>query len=80
MSSEDMDKLLEKLDLQDMAGCTRRFIDDFEQAVNSKLDIQKDIDWTGVLCLGMGGSGAGGMYLSTLADHSGGIPFVVWRD
>ena len=80
MSSEDMDQLLEKLDLQDMAGYTRRFIDDFEQAVNSKLDIQKDIDWTGVLCLGMGGSGAGGMYLSTLADHSGGIPFVVWRD
>jgi glucose/mannose-6-phosphate isomerase len=80
MSSEDMDELLEKFDTRDMAGYTRRFVDDFEQAVNSELVIQKDIDWTGVLCLGMGGSGAGGMYLSTLADHSGGIPFVVWRD
>jgi hypothetical protein len=30
MSSADMNQLLEKLDLQDMAGYTRRFIDDFE--------------------------------------------------
>tara|TARA_B100001996_G_scaffold114008_1_gene86291 strand:+ start:3032 stop:4072 length:1041 start_codon:yes stop_codon:yes gene_type:complete len=80
MTQEEMDKLLEKLDHSDMAGYTRSFIDDFEKAVNSKIDIQKDIDWTGVLCLGMGGSGAGGMYLSALANHSGGIPFVVWRD
>ena len=80
MTQEEMDKLLEKLDQRDMAGYTRSFIDDFEKAVNSKIEVQKDIDWTGVLCLGMGGSGAGGMYLSALANHSGGIPFVVWRD
>jgi hypothetical protein len=80
MSSEDMQGLLEKYDSRDMAGYTRRFIDDFENAVSSDLEIPKDVDWTGVVCLGMGGSGAGGMYLSTLADHSGGIPFVVWRD
>ena len=80
MNSEDMQGLLEKYDSRDMAGYTRRFIDDFENAVSSDLEIPKDVDWTGVVCLGMGGSGAGGMYLSTLADHSGGIPFVVWRD
>ena len=80
MRSEDMESLLEKFDSRDMAGYTRRFIDDFEKAVNVELDIPKDVDWTGIVCLGMGGSGAGGMYLSTLADHSGGIPFVVWRD
>ena len=80
MSSEDMNQLLEKLDRQDMAGYTRRFIDDFEEAINCKINIDKDIDWTGVLCLGMGGSGAGGMFLSSLSNHSGGIPFVVWRD
>ena len=80
MNSEDMQGLLEKYDSRDMAGYTRRFIDDFENAVSSDLEIPKDVDWTGVVCLGMGGSGAGGMYLSTLADHSGGIPFVVWRN
>ena len=80
MIPRDMDELLKNLDHRDMAGYTRNFIDDFEQAINSKLDIPKDTDWSGVLCLGMGGSGAGGMYLSALSDHSGGLPFVVWRD
>ncbi len=63
-----------------MIGFTRNFIDDFETSISRVIDIDSDQDWAGVLCLGMGGSGAGGMFLSTLADNSGGLPFVVWRD
>ena len=54
--------------------------DFFETSISRVIDIDSDQDWAGVLCLGMGGSGAGGMFLSTLADNSGGLPFVVWRD
>ena len=80
MKLKELQELAKELDSQDMVGYTRKFIDDFEQAITKNIDIDVDKDWSGVLCLGMGGSGAGGMFLSTLADYSGGIPFVVWRD
>tara|TARA_B100000524_G_scaffold321040_1_gene201735 strand:- start:300 stop:1343 length:1044 start_codon:yes stop_codon:yes gene_type:complete len=80
MKLKDLHELVRELDSQDMVGYTRKFLDDFEQAISNDVDIDTDIDWSGVLCLGMGGSGAGGTFLSTLADYSGGIPFIVWRD
>ncbi len=80
MKKKDIEGLARELDSQDMVGYTRNFMDDFESAISEVIDIDVDKDWSGVLCLGMGGSGAGGMFLSTLADYSGGIPFVVWRD
>ena len=80
MKKKDIEGLARELDSQDMVGYTRNFMDDFESAISKEIDIDVDKDWSGVLCLGMGGSGAGGMFLSTLADYSGGIPFVVWRD
>tara|TARA_B000000475_G_scaffold268141_1_gene260201 strand:+ start:313 stop:1356 length:1044 start_codon:yes stop_codon:yes gene_type:complete len=80
MKLKDLQELAKELDSRDMVGYTRKFMDDFELAISKNIDIDADIDWSGVLCLGMGGSGAGGMFLSTLADYSGGIPFVVWRD
>jgi glucose/mannose-6-phosphate isomerase len=42
--------------------------------------IEVDSDWSGVICLGMGGSGAGGRFLKSLADAEGGLPIVVWSD
>ena len=80
MKDRDLQKIADELDSQDMIGFTRNFIDDFETSISRVIDIDSDQDWAGVLCLGMGGSGAGGMFLSTLADNSGGLPFVVWRD
>ena len=76
MKKKDIEGLARELDSQNMVGYTRNFMDDFESAITKEIDIDVDKDWSGVLCLGMGGSGAGGMFLSTLADYSGGIPFV----
>jgi len=80
MSEPDFATLLATHDKSDMAGHTRQFVDDLEAAMAASIEVDADMDWSGVLCLGMGGSGAGGMFLSALADSAGGLPFVVWRD
>ena len=80
MSEPDFQSLLDEYDKSDMAGFTRKFVDDLEAALSAEIDIDSDMDWSGVVCLGMGGSGAGGMFLSALADDSGGLPFVVWNN
>ena len=80
MADTNLIKLAEKLDLQDMAGFTRKFVSDFSAAVESEIDLPLDSDWSGVICLGMGGSGAGGMYLKSLSDDHGGLPFIIWKD
>ncbi len=80
MAESDMPSLLAELDTGDMAGFTRRFVDDLETAVASDVGIEADSDWSGVICLGMGGSGASGRFLKSLADAEGGLPFVIWSD
>ena len=80
MGESDMASLLAELDNGDMAGLTRSFADDLEAAMATEVGIEADSDWSGVLCLGMGGSGAGGRFLKALADDEGGLPFVVWSD
>ena len=80
MAESDMPSLLAELDTGDMAGFTRRFVDDLETAVASDVGIDADSDWSGVICLGMGGSGASGRFLKSLADAEGGLPFVIWSD
>ena len=80
MSEIDFQSLLDKHDKSDMARFTRNFVDDLEAAMSAEIEIEADMDWSGVICLGMGGSGAGGMFLSALADDSGGLPFVVWNN
>ena len=80
MSEPDFESLLEKHDKSDMVGFTRKFVDDLEAAMSADIEIEADMDWSGVVCLGMGGSGAGGMFLSALADDAGGLPFVVWNN
>jgi len=79
LNAEEMKSLIDKLDSGNMAGFTRSFVDDFETALNSEIEIGEDNDWSGVLCIGMGGSGAGGDFLGSLADSEGGLPFVTWR-
>ena len=80
LNESDIAALLSDLDSRDMSGFTRNFIDDFEKAISQTVDVEADEDWTGVVFLGMGGSGAGGMFLSSLTDQNGGMPFVIWRD
>ena len=80
LNPEEMESLIGKLDSGDMVGFTRSFIDDFESALNSEIGVGEDNDWSGVLCIGMGGSGAGGGFLGSLADSEGGLPFVTWSD
>ena len=80
MAEHDMSSLLAELDTGDMAGFTRSFVDDLEAAMAMDTGIEADSDWSGVICLGMGGSGAGGRFLKSLADSEGGLPFVVWSD
>ena len=80
MSEPDFTELLLNLDKRDMAGYTRNFVDDLRSSMSIEVGIEEDNDWSGVLCLGMGGSGAGGLFLKSLSDESGGLPFVVWTD
>ena len=80
MSEPDFNELLLNLDKRDMAGYTRNFVDDLRSSMSIEVGIEEDNDWSGVLCLGMGGSGAGGLFLKSLSDESGGLPFVVWTD
>ena len=80
MAEHDIPSLLAEHDAGDMAGFTRRFVDDLEAAMSMDVGIAADSDWSGVICLGMGGSGAGGRFLKSLADSEGGLPFVAWSD
>jgi len=85
--SVDMESLLNTLDSEGMVGFTQAFFTDFENgmnAVNSNLlpwlSELKERTWNGVLCLGMGGSAAGGDFLSTLSNQEGSIPLMTHRD
>ena len=63
MAEHDISSLLAELDTGDMAGFTRRFVDDLEAAMSMDVGIEADSDWSGVICLGRGGSCAGGRFL-----------------
>ena len=80
MSEPDFEELLSELDPRGMADFTRKFVDDLRASMSAEFGLTEDSDWNGVLCLGMGGSGAGGLFLKALSDDSGGLPFVVWTD
>ena len=78
-------RLAKALDTDDMIGFTRRFVEDFRsgfKSVNLNLlpwisDVNRS--WSGILCLGMGGSAAGGDFLSTLSTREGAIPIISHR-
>ena len=79
--------LADRLDSEGMVGFARQTVDDFRQgfeAVNPErfpwLNDLKSAPWTGVMCLGMGGSAAGGDFLAALTAHHGRCPVVVHRE
>lgn len=82
-----MASLFEQLDTEGMTGFTRSFVHDLRsgfEAVNNErfpwIEDMKRTRWQGVLCLGMGGSAAGGDFLATLAGLQGSVPVHVHRD
>lgn len=75
------------LDSEDMFGHVAGFVDDLGAALadvgeanHPWLTALKGVAWNGVLCLGMGGSGAGGAFLSSLSAHEGRLPVVAHSD
>jgi len=75
------------LDSEDMFGHVGRFVDDLQSAflaVNDQtcpwLPDLRARAWAGVLCLGMGGSAAGGSFLSSLANDDGPLPVLSHAD
>ncbi|MFL2979285.1 MAG: SIS domain-containing protein [Candidatus Thalassarchaeaceae archaeon] len=78
MPAQRIEELAQSLDTEDMCGVTRSFVDDLENAIYSETGLESDLDWTGVIFLGMGGSGSAGRFLKSISDQEGGLPFVVW--
>ena len=63
MSGQRIEELAESLDTEDMCGLTRNFVDDFEKAISSETGLESDLDWTGVIFNGIGGSGTAGRFI-----------------
>jgi len=87
MANHDVARLVDELDKEGMVGFTRRFVDDLAQgmaAVDEELQPWigeiADMQWSGVLCVGMGGSAAGGDFLSALVDEAGELPVISLQD
>ena len=83
----DLVDLAHALDNEGMIGYTRAFVQDFRQGLNhvslERFEWMNELankKWAGILCLGMGGSAAGGEFLSALASFQGTIPVQVQRD
>ncbi|MAI09388.1 MAG: hypothetical protein CMA08_02250 [Euryarchaeota archaeon] len=75
------------LDTEGMFDHVGGFVDDLAaafDAVNEHtcpwLDHLRQRSWAGLLCLGMGGSAAGGSFLSALVDHEGALPVISHAD
>ena len=77
---DGINRLAAALDQDGMIGYTRFFMNDYIQGYNSINEElhpwlpELDYGWEGVLFVGMGGSGAGGDFISTLCDMEGGVP------
>ena len=87
MADIDLCELATELDTEDMIGFTRLFVEDIRRGL-SNVNLERypwmeeigNTDWKGVLALGMGGSAAGGDFLSALCNLKGKIAVVVQRD
>ena len=76
-------ELANSLDASDMLGHIRNFPSDLAAAWGKSeswdlVSIESQT-FTGVICLGMGGSASGGDFLSCLSDADGCLPFVTHR-
>ena len=83
----DIVTLSKTLDSNDLIGLTRNFVEDFRNGLdymNSKhlpwIDELSTQKWDGIICLGMGGSAAGGDFLSALTKLHGNLPVHIQRD
>ena len=86
-SKPDILELAKILDTEDMIGFTRAFVKDFQKGLEHvNLERFPWIDeivkqkWSGIICLGMGGSAAGGDFLSALTNLNGNLPVHIQRD
>ncbi len=82
----DFKQLAADLDPEGVAGFTRSFVDNLRGGLAAvTVDAYPWISdlsarsWAGVLCLGMGGSAAGGDFLAALASDAGSAPVIVSR-
>jgi len=87
MSDLNINELVESLDSEGMLDSLRSFVNDLVRAFTQfDFEVPEWIDeigstkWDGILCLGMGGSGAGGNFLKTIFDSEGEIPIIAWRN
>ena len=78
--NQKMEELAKILDSSDMLGWTRKFPSSLRTSLTRDIGLDIENDWSGILCLGVGGSGAGGMLLSDISNQEGGLPFVSWKD
>ena len=87
MADINLSELATTLDSEDMIGFTRVFVEDIRRGF-SNVTLERypwmeeigNTEWKGVLALGMGGSAAGGDFLSALCNLKGKVPVVVQRD
>lgn len=82
-----MVELAEALDKEGMVEFTRSFVKDLEKGLShatpEHFPWMKDIastQWNGILCLGMGGSAAGGDFVAALSSFHGNLPIIIQRD
>ena len=76
-------QLAEELDASGMLGHLRNFPQDLARAWKAAeewdLSAIENQQFSGVICLGMGGSASGGDFLASLSDADGCLPFVTHR-
>ena len=76
-------QLSEELDASGMLGHLRNFPQDLARAWKAAeewdLSAIENQQFSGVICLGMGGSASGGDFLASLSDADGCLPFVAHR-
>ena len=79
--------LAKALDNEGMVNYTRAFVGDLRggiaHATTEHFPWMKEIGqtkWSGILCLGMGGSAAGGDFISALSSFHGTVPIIIQRD
>ncbi len=79
----DMGELAKSLDASDMLGHLRNFPRDlalaWDRATSWDLSRFEGKQYSGVICLGMGGSATAGDFLACLAELQGCLPLIAHR-